>query len=272
MAGGMDWFRWHHGSVTDPKFGLVAKKAGARLGDVLAVWAFVLESASSNETRGTVGAIDAESLEFLLGLDQGAAYRILDAMTQRGLLGAGGVVQSWERRQPKRERDDDNSTARVQAFRQKQRHETPGNATERQETPRGEESREEQDQCTHTPLARDWKLPPVWAAWAVEQYPHWTPATVDLIASQFADHWRASGGASSDWGATWRKWCRDDLTQSAHRPKTEARDKGPPAATVPSNGAAQTASLLEAQKAHAAKATKPPASVRQLMQKVGIAQ
>ncbi len=25
MAGGIDWFRWHHGSVTDPKFQLIAK-------------------------------------------------------------------------------------------------------------------------------------------------------------------------------------------------------------------------------------------------------
>ena len=27
MAGGIDWFRWHHGSVTDPKFQLVARKS-----------------------------------------------------------------------------------------------------------------------------------------------------------------------------------------------------------------------------------------------------
>ena len=24
MAGCIDWFRWHHGSVTDPKFKLIA--------------------------------------------------------------------------------------------------------------------------------------------------------------------------------------------------------------------------------------------------------
>lgn len=37
MAGGIEWFRWHHGSVTDPKFQLVARRSGARLSDVLAV-------------------------------------------------------------------------------------------------------------------------------------------------------------------------------------------------------------------------------------------
>lgn len=143
MAGGIDWFRWHHGSVTDPKFGLVAKKAGARLGDVLAVWAFVLESASANDERGVCGAVDFESLDFLLGMEDGTAMRILDAMTGRGLLGAGGVVTAWEKRQPKREREGDNSTERVRAFRERQRHETPRNANETPETPRGEESREE---------------------------------------------------------------------------------------------------------------------------------
>ncbi len=48
MAGGIDWFRWHHGSVTDPKFQLIAKKAGGRVGDVIAVWAALLENGSAN--------------------------------------------------------------------------------------------------------------------------------------------------------------------------------------------------------------------------------
>lgn len=151
MAGGIDWFRWHHGSVTDPKFGLVAKKSGARLSDVLAVWAFVLESASANETRGVIGAVDAESLEYLLDLEEGTAFRILDAMTQRGLLGAGGVVVSWEKRQPKREDD----TAAERKRRQREReHElalseavTPSKSrTVTQGHDRGEESREEEIQ------------------------------------------------------------------------------------------------------------------------------
>ena len=143
MAGGIDWFRWHHGSVTDPKFGLIAKKAGVRVGDVIAVWAMVLESASANEERGVMGQVDAEAIEFLLGMEDGMAYKILDAMTQRGLLGVGGRVESWEKRQPKREREGDNSTDRSRAFRERQRQEQQCNATKRQETPRGEKSREE---------------------------------------------------------------------------------------------------------------------------------
>jgi hypothetical protein len=67
MANGIDWFRWHHGSVNDPKFGLVARKAAARVGDVIAVWALILEQASANTERGLFGAIDCEATDFLLG-------------------------------------------------------------------------------------------------------------------------------------------------------------------------------------------------------------
>jgi hypothetical protein len=139
----MDWFRWHHGSVTDPKFQLVAKKAGASTAEVLAVWACLLEEASQAEDRGNPGTVDFEAIDCLLGLEDGRALVIYEKMTDRGLFKDGGAIDAWERRQPKRERDDDKSTDRVKAFRERKRHETPSNATAAQETPRGEESREE---------------------------------------------------------------------------------------------------------------------------------
>ena len=149
MAGGIDWFRWHHGSVTDPKFQLVARKAGVRLPDVLAVWAFVLEKASASDERGNFGEIDCEAVDCLFGLDDGQTSLILAHMGARGLVG-GGRITAWEKRQPKRERDTDNSTDRTRAYRERQRqhgdapqdHVTPCDATERQETPREEKSRE----------------------------------------------------------------------------------------------------------------------------------
>lgn len=152
MAGGIDWFRWHHGSVTDPKFALVAKKAGARLGDVVTVWAFLLESASASSERGEFGDVDSEALDCLLGADDGTTDRILDAMQTRGLI-SDGRVAAWDKRQPKRERDDDLSTDRVRAFRERQKadrdatqhHEAPRNDVKRHETPRGEERREREE-------------------------------------------------------------------------------------------------------------------------------
>jgi hypothetical protein len=151
MAGGIDWFRWHHGSVTDPKFGLIAKRAGVRVSDVIAMWAFVLETASSDADRGTIGQLDYEAIEHLLGLEDGQSFKILDAMAQRGLI-EGSRIASWDKRQPKRERDTDSSAERTRQYRERQRdavaasnnHVTPCDATEHQKNARGEERREEE--------------------------------------------------------------------------------------------------------------------------------
>jgi hypothetical protein len=146
MAGGIDWFRWHHGSVVDPKFQLVARKAGARFGDVIAIWAFVLEKASADTDRGTIGELDFETIDFMLGAEDGTTVRILDAMTGRGLI-VGNRIAAWEKRQPKREREEDPTAAerkRQQRAREAtQDNVTPCHATSRQDTPREEERREE---------------------------------------------------------------------------------------------------------------------------------
>ena len=178
MAGGIDWFRWHHGSVTDPKFQLVARKSKQALASVIAVWAFVLEQASASEERGTFGSIDGEAIDCLLGLEDGATGAILAAMGERGLV-EDGFVSAWEKRQPKRERTDNTSTERSRAYRAKQhqaqqtggeqRHATPKtddatpcNATQRQETPRGEESRGEKK---NTPLPPTGAFDAFWDCW-----------------------------------------------------------------------------------------------------------
>jgi len=118
----MDWFRWHAGSVTDPKFRVVARKAaagvpGVRLSDVLAVWAMLLERASEGEDRGRIEGFDCEAADAHLELLPGSAAAIARAMCERGLL-ARGRVASWERRQPRRE---DWSTDRVRQYRERKR-------------------------------------------------------------------------------------------------------------------------------------------------------
>lgn len=156
---GMDWFRWHHGSVTDPKFQLVARKSGASLPDVLAVWAYVLETASQAEERGTFGEIDAEALDCLFNFP-GTETRtddILKAMEARGLI-LGGQVVAWSKRQPKREREDNTAAERKQRQRDKDSDGgapgvTPSHATSHQEKPRGEERREEEKTSTSVDVA-----------------------------------------------------------------------------------------------------------------------
>ncbi|WP_287880456.1 hypothetical protein [Acidovorax sp.] len=89
---------------------------------------------------------------------------------------------------------------------------------------------------THTPLASDWALPKAWGDWATAEFAHWTPEVIRSIAAQFADHQRSKSAESADWCATWRKWCRDDLTQKAHpAPKAKPADRvaQPVGITVP---------------------------------------
>ena len=91
---------------------------------------------------------------------------------------------------------------------------------------KGKEGEGREGEDTHTPLAPEWVLPKAWGEWAIAEYPHWTPETVRSIAEQFADHQWSKAATSADWPATWRKWCRDDLTQRAHPvPKPKAADK-----------------------------------------------
>lgn len=217
MAGGIDWFRWHHGTVTDQKFPLIAKRAGASVAEAIAVWACLLEAASMNDKeRGLLDADpDFEAMDCALGLADGRAHSIFTAMRDRGLLDANLQVTAWPRRQPKREREDDASTARVQAFRERQRQETPRNANETPETPRGEESREE-----HTPEANasvvaakppraSKKCPASFVvteelqAFSAGKHP-----MVDSLAEteKFRDY--TFRNAISDWSGAWRNWIR----------------------------------------------------------------
>ena len=236
MAGNIQWFRWHHGSVTDPKFKLIAHKAKQSLATVIAVWAFLLEQASASDERGAFGDVDCESLDCLLGLDDGSTAAIMLAMEGRGLV-EGGSVSAWEKRQPKRERVDENSTERSRAFRQKKHQETPedndatpSNATQHQETPRVEKRREEEKteeapsakSPRGTALPKDWELPGDWRTWAEGARPD---VDVLTVADSFRDYWVAKpgkDGRKADWLATWRNWVRNQRSGSAQRPQSAA--------------------------------------------------
>ena len=237
MAGNIQWFRWHHGSVTDPKFKLIAHKAKQSLATVIAVWAFLLEQASASDERGAFGEVDCESLDCLLGLDDGATAAIMLAMEGRGLV-EGGSVSAWEKRQPKRERVDENSTERSRAFRQKKRQETPedndatpSNATQHQETPRVEKRREEEKteeapsakSPRGTALPKDWELPGDWRTWAEGARPD---VDVLTVADSFRDYWVAKpgkDGRKADWLATWRNWVRNQRSGgNCARPQSAA--------------------------------------------------
>lgn len=239
MAGGIDWFRWHHGSVNDPKFGLIAKKSGASVAEVIAVWACLLEQASTADDRGNPGDPDFEAIDYGLGMADGTAQRVYERMRERSLIDTEtGRIAAWEKRQPKRERSDDNSSERVRAFRDKQRQDEPGNgaetpcnATKRQETPREEESREEEK-----PMRKPAAAPPgfdeFWAAYPrrrnrgdaekawVKLKPDASLQAKILQAVEVAkarDDWRKDGGQFVPYPASWlnAKGWQDDVAGEA---------------------------------------------------------
>lgn len=150
-----DWFRWWHGTVTDPKFMWVSRRSGRPLSEVIAVWAALLETASNGETRGNVSCFDSVSHDCLMGFEDGICDRIVAAMTDKGMIDADGNLTGWDRRQPKREDFPSaesrakSSTERVRAYRDRMKlqrgetNETAMKRSETQETAREEESREE---------------------------------------------------------------------------------------------------------------------------------
>jgi hypothetical protein len=69
-----------------------------------------------------------------------------------------------------------------------------------------------------TRLASTWALPTAWAQWARQQQPTWTAQHVRLVADKFRDHWVAlpgGRGVKTDWFATWRNWCRNEVPLAA---------------------------------------------------------
>lgn len=119
------------------------------MAEVIAVWACILEEASMADPRGNPGTLDFEALDCSLGMEDGRALAIHQAMTARGLLDAAGGISSWLKRQPKREREDDTAAERKRAQRERDANGapadvTPSHTTSHQKTPREEESREEE--------------------------------------------------------------------------------------------------------------------------------
>jgi len=126
------WLRLWHDMPNDPKWRTIAKKSGQNIGNVIAVYLHVLVNASTNDEtqsnagvtqsnaakRGVTNNLDPEDVASSLDLEVEQVLSILSAM--QGKVLDGDIVTGWAKRQPKRE---DDSAARVKAFREKQRAE-----------------------------------------------------------------------------------------------------------------------------------------------------
>lgn len=122
----MEWFRAYHGICSDAKWPIVARKAKVSVGVVVSVWLALLESASQADERGSVMNFDSETVDALYGYEDGTTEAVFDALREKGLI-CDGRIHNWDKRQPKRERDDD-SAARVRRHRELKRLETTDSA------------------------------------------------------------------------------------------------------------------------------------------------
>lgn len=117
------WFRWHHGTVNDPKWRVVALRAShamsrnVTIASVIAVWAAMLECASQANPRGELVGWDDEDVAAGLGLAKDEVAAIREAMEGKTLRD--GALSAWDIRQPKRE--DSSSAERKRAQRERQR-------------------------------------------------------------------------------------------------------------------------------------------------------
>jgi hypothetical protein len=127
-----NWLRLWHDMPTDPKWRVVARKSGQRIGDVIAVFNFLLVEGSANATeRGRTHADRAnanDDIAAALDIDTAAVTAIIEAM--QGKVLDGDMISGWEKRQPKRE---DGSAERAKEWRERNR--TQPNAPEHKTRP-----------------------------------------------------------------------------------------------------------------------------------------
>jgi hypothetical protein len=220
----MEWFRWYHGSVSDPKFRLLAKLADARLTEVLAVWQAMLEHASQSSRRGSLEGWRDDVTAVCLDMDANAIERIRTQANHVGLIANAddGIefLASWDKRQPKRE---DGSAERAKAWREQKKNDA--NANERKRTQKNtEQNRTEQNREEEKTIAlssksdRDFDF--FWQAYprkkskgqAQKTWDHLRkdkvlpelPVLLDAIAAAKAGHdWQRDSGKYIPHPATW---------------------------------------------------------------------
>jgi hypothetical protein len=126
------WFRWHHGTVNDPKWRVVAARAchamsrTVTIANVIAVWASMLECASQATPRGSLAGWVDEDVAAGLGLEIAEVAAIREAM--QGKTTEGDSLSAWNARQPKRE---DNGAAQRKRDERERKKSQPQDVTGR---------------------------------------------------------------------------------------------------------------------------------------------
>lgn len=238
MAG--DWIKMRADLLTSPKVVRIASALNADrlrvIGALHAVWCLF----DVHSEDGSLDGYTPEVLDEMIGwagfCDAMAAVKWITI--EPGFL----YIPRFD------DHNGQSAKRRAQEALRKQKERADASASDADKKRTREEKR--RDKHTHTALAPDWVLPKALGEWAIAEYPHWTPDTVRLIASKFANHFHSTAGESADWSAAWRNWCHDDLTQKAHRPARDVQSAGPKLATAESDADAKTAAYLAEREGH----------------------
>jgi hypothetical protein len=146
-----NWVRLWHDMPTDPKWRVIARKSGQRIGDVIAVFNFMMVNASANANeRGRTQNLFADDIGAALDMDEADVTAILIAMHGKVVDGEGWLL-GWEKRQPIRE---DGSAERAREWR-RERKRTQANAQERPD-----KDTDTDKKGSNEPYS-DWSKPPV---------------------------------------------------------------------------------------------------------------
>jgi hypothetical protein len=111
----MDGYKLPHGLLLDAKLAVVAKRAGLRRGEALALWIALLDHASQNAPRGSVENLDPEEIAAALEFDPAAIDAALAAFRGKKMVSAGNAIAGWEKMQT------GSSTPRTRAHRARKR-------------------------------------------------------------------------------------------------------------------------------------------------------
>lgn len=145
-----NWVRLWEDMPTDPKWRVIAKRAGRPIAEVMAVFMFMMTNAGANATeRGELSNWSDEDVAAALDVETQAVTAIREAMQGKTL--DGDRLSGWEKRQPKRE---DGAAERAKQWRERNR--TQPNATKRSDAETDADKKPPTGAAPETPRQKLW--------------------------------------------------------------------------------------------------------------------
>jgi hypothetical protein len=209
----MNWFKFHHDALNDPKVQRLP-------GDLFKAWINLLCLSSQQQIRGTLPSPD--DCAFALRMDILAMADVLNRLANAQLLDRnddGYVIHGWQGRQYDKPSDaPERVNERVRKHRERKSNadvtpmKRPGNATDT-------DTERETDEilCADAPKSKIKALPkPVPDDFEVTEKMYgwaeangWSRKQADRDTEQFLDYHRGKDSRQVDWTATWRTWMRN---------------------------------------------------------------